>query len=89
MSATPASPSFMANAIRALAMDAVQALAPQTGGAKPVRFVVAGASKRGWSTWLTAAADARVAGMPLGTLDWLDWRALGTAAQSSHGGTPR
>lgn len=44
------------------AMDAVTAfLAGEAGGrAKVDTFVVAGASKRGWTTWLTAAVDQRV-----------------------------
>src|SRR5205814_7339736 len=44
------------------AMDAVTAFtATPAGGGRPVRrFVVAGASKRGWTTWATAAVDKRV-----------------------------
>lgn len=44
------------------AMDTVQALlASDEGGRFAVdQFVVAGASKRGWTTWLTAAVDSRV-----------------------------
>ncbi|WP_152050449.1 PhoPQ-activated pathogenicity-related family protein [Tautonia marina] len=44
------------------AMDAAQEHAEQRG--RPVeRFVVTGASKRGWTTWLTGAMDDRVVGI--------------------------
>ncbi len=44
------------------AMDSVQAfLASEAGGKLTVKdFVVAGGSKRGWTTWTTAMADTRV-----------------------------
>jgi PhoPQ-activated pathogenicity-related protein len=44
------------------AMDAIQDhLAKATDGKVQIKdFVVAGGSKRGWTTWLTAAADKRV-----------------------------
>jgi len=44
------------------AMDTVTAFCatPAGGNVKVARFVVAGASKRGWTTWTTAAADPRV-----------------------------
>src|SRR5256885_15668223 len=44
------------------AMDAVTAFsASAAGGRHQVRrFVVSGASKRGWTTWTTAAVDPRV-----------------------------
>jgi PhoPQ-activated pathogenicity-related protein len=47
------------------AMDAVTAFcATPGGGSKKVdSFVVAGGSKRGWTTWTTAAVDPRVVGI--------------------------
>lgn len=44
------------------AMDCVQEfMASEPGGKLKIeKFVVAGGSKRGWTTWMTAAADARV-----------------------------
>jgi PhoPQ-activated pathogenicity-related protein len=44
-------------------MDAVQAWAKGAGRPEVTKFVVAGASKRGWTTWLTGAVDPRVAGI--------------------------
>ncbi len=41
-------------------MDAVQEWAKKTGEHEVKRFVVTGASKRGWTTWLTGAVDDRV-----------------------------
>jgi len=40
-------------------MDAFTAIA-KTKGATVDHFVVSGASKRGWTTWTTAAVDKRV-----------------------------
>lgn len=42
------------------AMDAVQAWAKEAKEPEIKRFVVTGASKRGWTTWLTGAVDDRV-----------------------------
>lgn len=42
------------------AMDAVQAYAQQHWQANIQGFLLSGASKRGWTTWLTAAVDTRV-----------------------------
>ena len=44
------------------AMDTVTAFcgSPQGGNVRVDRFVVAGGSKRGWTTWTTAAVDRRV-----------------------------
>jgi PhoPQ-activated pathogenicity-related protein len=45
------------------AMDTIQALlaSDQGGKVKVDKFVVAGGSKRGWTTWLTGVVDQRVA----------------------------
>lgn len=49
------------------AMDAVEGLARQEQREPPRSFVVTGASKRGWTAWLAAVADPRVAGIvPVG-----------------------
>jgi hypothetical protein len=42
------------------AMDATIEFAKQKTGNTIKKFVVAGASKRGWVTWLTSAVDKRV-----------------------------
>ena len=69
------------------AMDAVSAFAASAdGGSHPVtRFVVSGASKRGWTTWTTAAVDRRVIAIAPAVIDLLNvepsfihhWRAYG------------
>ena len=42
------------------AMDAVQEYSAKEWPKRIEKFVIGGASKRGWTTWLTAAADPRV-----------------------------
>ena len=56
------------------AMDAVQEIALQEHNAKIKRFVVTGGSKRGWTTWLSAVADERVAGIAPIVIDTLNFR---------------
>lgn len=59
----PARNPMVKSAVRA--MDTITAyMASEDGGQETVdRFVVAGGSKRGWTTWLTGAVDERVAGI--------------------------
>ncbi|MCA9264887.1 MAG: hypothetical protein KDA60_13600 [Planctomycetales bacterium] len=59
----PARNPMVKSAVRA--MDTVTAvMAAEVGGRQEVkRFVVAGGSKRGWTTWLTGAVDQRVVGI--------------------------
>ena len=56
------------------AMDTVEAfLASDAGGKFAVnQFVVAGGSKRGWTTWMTAAVDKRVIGIAPFVIDVLN-----------------
>ena len=56
------------------AMDAVTAFcATPTGGSLTVnQFVVSGGSKRGWTTWTTAAVDARVVALAPLVIDLLN-----------------
>lgn len=57
------------------AMDAVQQWSHREGKPEPKQFIVTGASKRGWTTWLTGASDPRVAGIAPMVIDTLNMKA--------------
>jgi len=56
------------------AMDTITAFmaTPDAGGVKVEKFVVSGGSKRGWTTWCTAAVDPRVVGIIPASIDLLN-----------------
>jgi PhoPQ-activated pathogenicity-related protein len=57
------------------AMDAAQAAAHAELGGEIEGFVVSGASKRGWTTWLAGAVDGRVKAMAPMVIDVLNLKA--------------
>lgn len=73
-------------AVRAL--DVIEALSIDVAGDSIGKFVVAGGSKRGWTTWTTAAVDERVVGIAPIVIDLLNvvpsfehhWQAYGAWA---------
>lgn len=76
------------------AMDAITAFcrSPEGGGIAVEKFVVGGASKRGWTTWTTAAVDHRVIAIVPVVIDLLNmepsfehqYRAYGFWAPAVH-----
>lgn len=57
------------------AMDAIQAIVHERWGVSIDAFTVAGASKRGWTSWLTAVVDARVKAIAPMVIDVLNMQA--------------
>src|SRR6185312_12386749 len=72
------------------AMDAVQAFAnTSAGGSWSLDdFVVGGGSKRGWTTWLTAAADHRVSAIMPAVIDTLNVQKAFENAYNAYGFWP-
>lgn len=75
------------------AMDALQemgkagklkSLAGQSPGFD--KFIVTGASKRGWTTWLTAAVDSRVCALAPSVIDVLNMREQMAQQKKTYGG---
>jgi PhoPQ-activated pathogenicity-related protein len=56
------------------AMDVLQAFGKKEWSLSIDKFIVAGASKRGWTTWLTAAVDKRVGAIAPVVIDVLNMR---------------
>ena len=67
------------------AMDTTQAVAREQWGVNIDSFTVAGASKRGWTTWLAGAADARVTAIAPMVIDVVNMAEQMAHAQASWG----
>ena len=68
------------------AMDAVQAFASERWNMSVSSFTVAGASKRGWTSWLTAAVDPRVSSIAPIVIDMLNVPAQIELQRATFGG---
>ena len=68
------------------AMDAIQAFAAERWKISVASFTVAGASKRGWTSWLTAAVDPRVSSIAPIVIDMLNVPAQIELQRATFGG---
>jgi PhoPQ-activated pathogenicity-related protein len=68
------------------AMDAIQAFAAERWQMPVASFTVAGASKRGWTSWLTAAIDPRVSSVAPIAIDMLNVPAQIELQRATFGG---
>jgi PhoPQ-activated pathogenicity-related protein len=66
-------------------MDVMEAVAQKEFGAKINRFVMSGASKRGWTTWLTGAIDPRVEAIAPMVFDMLNMKVQTQWAEQMYG----
>jgi PhoPQ-activated pathogenicity-related protein len=79
----PALLPMVKSAVRA--MDCLQEHARKEHNEKIEKFVVTGASKRGWTTWLTAALDQRVVAIAPMVIDMLNMKAQTAWAEKVYG----
>jgi PhoPQ-activated pathogenicity-related protein len=68
------------------AMDTVQAVAKKEFQTDVAQFMVLGGSKRGWTTWLSAVADPRVAAIAPVVIDMLNMVPQSKNQLKSYGG---
>jgi PhoPQ-activated pathogenicity-related protein len=70
----------------ARAMDTIQKVAQERWQLPIDRFTIAGASKRGWTSWLTAATDPRIAAAAPMVIDMLNLPAQIRLQKATFGG---
>lgn len=68
------------------AMNVAERVAGSRWGISIEGFVATGASKRGWTTWLTAAVDDRISGLVPAVIDMLSMEQHVGLQQASFGG---
>jgi PhoPQ-activated pathogenicity-related protein len=70
------------------AMDATQEAMKKEWGIEVATFTVTGASKRGWTTWLTGAVDERAVAIAPMVIDMLNMSEHTKLQRASFGGEP-